>query len=81
MELMKGITLMQGISRSAAPLHGRLEPKPIQKSTGLFHLRLRPFGFDSHASKNRPKRAVFSIGADEGNRTPNLLITNELLYH
>ena len=31
--------------------------------------------------KRHPNRVSDSLGASEGNRTPNLLITNELLYH
>ena len=42
-------------------------------------------GFDSPIfcdSKRTPYWVSFCmLGASEGNRTPNLLITNELLYH
>ena len=47
---------------------------------------LVPHGFDSHLDYLKTKAdtqygCLLLFGASEGNRTPNLLITNELLYH
>ena len=67
LELVEGISQMLRICRSC---HGSawLRTSRCFKVRRTSSLRSSPFGFDS------------LIGAGGGNRTPNLLITNQLLY-
>jgi hypothetical protein len=55
---------------------------PIGRAQGVL-VRLRPLGFGATAFAGLPNRSALGAkaGGAEGNRTPDLLIANEALYH
>ena len=52
------------------------------RADNSLNTKLDKSGFDYLKTKTDTQiGCLFLFGASEGNRTPNLLITNELLYH
>ena len=86
LELVEGICVCCRIRRPALPQSVGLDRGLLVDSLNRLVLQPRPFGFDSLHSYTKRKRHVtlqshvFPFGAGGGNRTPNLLITNQLLY-
>ena len=83
LELVKGIDrLPHGSLAPRLPTRSPSAHERVKCPPDIFQSRSCPHGFDSMVCKKTTfTDCLFVFGASEGNRTPNLLITNELLCH
>ena len=88
LELVKGITLPSGQLKPLAGLtQACFDHRLLERSQDVLDYADAlpgsiPSLFNFKEKHGYPRGvSVLFFGASEGNRTPNLLITNELLYH